>query len=198
MQVLTLNKDAFEEHAARLAKMVESDLPSGGFDAIIGVMRGGSIVCDAFCLHFPSSAYRLRTDVMLQRPSTKRKNGVVTRILKKFPIWVLDLMRIAESRMLSLKLTLTKSKHTPAVSLSEGLTKILKGRKTPRILIIDDAIDSGTTIYAIRQALTALNPEADVKVAVITVTTSTPCIQADYALYRNQTLIRFPWSSDSR
>ncbi len=197
MQVLTLNKDTFEEHATQLAKIVESDLPSDGFDAIIGVMRGGAIVCDAFCRHFPSSAYRLRTDVMLQRPSTKRKNGTIAKILKIFPLRVLDFMRIAESRVLSLKRSWT-SKQPPAVSLSEELTNILKGLKPPKILIIDDAIDSGTTIYAIRQALQVANPEVDVKVAVITVTTTAPRIKADYALYRNQTLIRFPWSNDSR
>ncbi len=197
MQVLTLNKDTFEEHATQLAKIVESDLPSDGFDAIIGVMRGGAIVCDAFCRHFPSSAYRLRTDVMLQRPSTKRKNGTIAKILKIFPLRVLDFMRIAESRVLSLKRSWT-SKQPPAVSLSEELSNILKGLKPPKILIIDDAIDSGTTIYAIRQTLQVANPEVDVKVAVITVTTTAPRIKADYALYRNQTLIRFPWSNDSR
>ena len=64
------------------------------------------------------------------------------------------------------------------------------------ILVIDDAIDSGDTLSAIASTLRHRNPEATVCIAVMTETTADPCIRANYALYRNRTLIRFPWSND--
>ena len=35
-----------------------------------------------------------------------------------------------------------------------------------------------------------------IKIAVITVTTPHPIIDADFYLYHNRVLVRFPWSND--
>lgn len=194
MRVLTLNEISLEEHARRLAGMVEKD---SGFrpNAVVGVRRGGSVVCDAFCRHFPSSRYGLRCDVCKQRASTKRKSGKVSAILKRLPYGMLNIMRMAESALLSL--THRQSSLKPAsVEIPAELMQILKIQKNPEILIIDDAIDSGLTVCAVIDSLKKVNPDATVKVAVITVTTNSPLVNADYFIYNNRTLIRFPWSED--
>ena len=69
-------------------------------------------------------------------------------------------------------------------------------RDRPEILVIDDAIDSGDTLAAIVKTLRQTNPYVSVSIAVITETTRRPRIRANYTLYRNRTLIRFPWSND--
>ena len=66
----------------------------------------------------------------------------------------------------------------------------------PKILVIDDAIDSGDTLFAIATTLKDMNPDARIDIAVMTETTRHPRIRANYTLYRNRTLIRFPWSND--
>lgn len=198
MRVVTLNNEALEEHARRLADMVAAD--GGLYDVIIGVRRGGSIVCDAFCRHFPKSRYGFRTDVSLQRPSTKKKGGRVGTLLKKLPYRMLNLMRMAESRLLELKnrhsahQSVRESVHM--VELPDSLRSLLKEKDTPEILIIDDAIDSGHTLSAIIRSLKEMNPKVQTKAAVITETTPSPCLRADYKIYRDRTLIRFPWSND--
>lgn len=198
MRVITLNNKALEEHASRLAGMVASD--GRRYDAIVGVRRGGSIVCDAFCRHFPGVKFGFRTDVSLQRPSTKKKDGWVSKFLKKLPYWMLNLMRMAESRLLEWKnrrfarQSVRESVHT--VDLPDSLMSLLKEKETPKILIIDDAIDSGGTLSAVIHSLKEKNPRTQTSVAVITETTDSPCIRADYTIYRDRTLIRFPWSND--
>lgn len=193
MRVITFDNKKFEAHSELLADAVAAD--GLCFDAIVGVKRGGSVVCDAFCRYFPSSRYGLRTDVRKQRSSTKRKGGRVSSILKRLPYWMLDLMRMVESELLALRHRFS-SYRTSKVEIPEELMQILKNRSNPEILVIDDAIDSGDTLYAVVQTLKKVNPSVGVKVAVITVTTKSPRIFPDYYIYNNRTLIRFPWSND--
>ena len=175
-------------------KVAENE--SSKFDAIVAVRRGGSFVCDSFCRHFPKERYGERYDVTLQRPSTKHKNAAVNRLLKCLPTGVLDLMRMTESCLLALRSRTKGKSRTPRVELPEELTKTLKKTENPRILVIDDAIDSGDTLFAIVAALKGSYPKAIIKIAVMTETTGHPRIHADFTLYRNKTLIRFPWSND--
>ncbi|MDE7346923.1 MAG: hypothetical protein K2N48_09340 [Muribaculaceae bacterium] len=195
MQVVTLNPIDFEEHTRRLAKSVE-DGTGCRFDAIVAVRRGGSFVCDSFCRYFPVERLGERFDVTLQRPSTKRKEGKVGLLLRHLPRPLLDAMRIAEASMLSIIKQLKRPSPAPTVLFPDRLTDILTRRDRPEILVIDDAIDSGDTLAAIVETLKLTNPDVSVSIAVITETTSRPRIRADYTLYRNRTLIRFPWSND--
>ncbi|MDE6650383.1 MAG: hypothetical protein K2K45_10690 [Muribaculaceae bacterium] len=185
----------FEDHALRLARMVEEDAP-GRFDAIVAVRRGGSYVCDAFCRYFPKDLYGTRYDVALQRPSTRHKKGWLGNILKRLPVALLDVMRMAESVMLSCRRKTRSVSPSAYVEIPADLKSLLQGLRNPSILIIDDAIDSGDTLSALSGTLTGTNPGAIIRIAVMTLTTSCPRIGADYALYRNRTLIRFPWSND--
>ncbi|MDE6019176.1 MAG: hypothetical protein K2G85_10230 [Muribaculaceae bacterium] len=193
MQVLTFDTLAFDRHAIRLAGMIENDMH---FDAIVGVKRGGSFVCDALCKHFRKERYDARYDVELQRPSTKTKNGTISKILKHLPTIILDFLRMAESKILSFHRKIKGNVATPEVNIPAGLEYILKTVEVPKILIIDDAIDSGDTLFAITETLKKTNPNITIRIAVMTVTTARPRIDADYALYKNKTLIRFPWSND--
>ncbi len=84
----------------------------------------------------------------------------------------------------------------PDVEIPDGLAAVLSQNIQPAILVIDDAIDSGDTLFAIVETLKKTNPNAKVETAVITETTHHPRIRANYTLYQNRTLIRFPWSSD--
>ncbi len=197
MQVVTLNPTDFEDKARQLAGMVEEGSPHH-FDAIVAVWRGGSFVCDAFCRYFPKDRFGKRFDVTLQRPSTKRKEGAVSRWLKRLPRPVLDVMRMTEATILALRRIVKTGSPLSDVPLPAGLETILTTKTRPAILIIDDAIDSGDTLAAIEKSLRISNPDTRICIAVMTETTRRPRITADYKLYGNRTLIRFPWSNDYR
>lgn len=84
-----------------------------------------------------------------------------------------------------------------AVEIPDGLSEFIAGRNNSKILIVDDAIDSGTTATSVRNAISSLNPDAEIRIAVITVTQPYSLKFADFYLYGDGTLIRFPWSIDN-
>lgn len=195
MQVLTLNTEAFDAKCEELARLVRLGHPKR-FDATVAIRTGGAWVCDAIEKALPTEYLGERHDVTLQRPSTKAKNATAGKILPLFPIFILDAMRMAESVMLRLRRKMSTSALLPEVTLDNRLAALLSETESPEILVIDDAVDSGTTLAAVIRAIVKANPAAKIKSAVITATTSTPVARPDFSLYSNHTLIRFPWSKD--
>ncbi len=67
-----------------------------------------------------------------------------------------------------------------------------------KILVVDDAVDSGYTLSHVLEAVKAVLPAgAEVRSAVITVTTDDPLVMPDFYLYNDKTLVRFPWAMDA-
>jgi len=64
------------------------------------------------------------------------------------------------------------------------------------VLLVDDAADTGYTLASAKQQLQTLMPHCHIYTAVITVSQPRCIISPDFALYRNRTLIRFPWAAD--
>ena len=98
--------------------------------------------------------------------------------------------------MLKMKQALFPAKKLPKVDLAPELVERLKSVAAPQVLLIDDAIDSGVTLWGISEAVKAANPSAVITTMAITVTTRQPKLSADFCLYNNATLVRFPWSKD--
>ena len=182
MKVVTLDSRRFAVACRMLAEVVEGEkfMP----ELMVGIRTGGEYVAREMLGEFPEARLAV---VELQRPSTRHK-GLVAGLLPLLPARVLDFMRMAEARLLAFR----PRRRVGRVEIPEEITAL--GAR--RILVVDDAVDSGVTLEAIVSSLREACPSAHVRSAVITVTTSRPVISPDYALYRNKTLIRFPWSMD--
>lgn len=211
MSVLTLGPEAFAEACGRLRGEVEAS----GFrpDLVVGIARGGVFVMDA--AYPPGEDGVRRMVVRRQRPSTGRKSGL-RNMLRRLPRWLADIMRIAEALLLELKSRrksrgLDESGESEKLELLESAEKSEAGNPSEkpgllgqlgglesidRVLILDDAVDSGETVAVVAGAIKRNRPNAEVRVAVITQTRPHPLIRPDYALWRNRTLVRFPWSLD--
>ena len=63
------------------------------------------------------------------------------------------------------------------------------------ILIIDDAIDTGRSMFVVKNNLKTLFPNAQIKTAVISWTLENSIEKPDYYIFKN-VLVRFPWSKD--
>ncbi len=179
-RVLTMNEAAL----GRAAKRLETLVASTGYvpDTVLSIRRGGEYVGK---LMFADAKHISTT---LQRPGTKRKSRWLSGVLRYVPRIILDRMRIFEAWWLS--------RHRPE-PLDPELVELPDISGCERLLIVDDAVDSGATLQAVRQAVRLLRPDADVLTAVITVTTRKPLALPDFSLYNDFTLIRFPWSMDS-
>lgn len=157
---------------------------------IVGILNGGAEVARLMRQDFADIPY---AEVRMSRPSTQNKEtGLMHRLLQFMPLWLCNLLRIVESRVVELR---SKGR------MPERMGSVILDAEVPAggtILLVDDAIDTGATVSKLRQLLGEQYPGVDVKVAVITVTTSHPVCDADFFLYHNRTLCRFPWSNDYR
>jgi len=185
MRVKTLNKTDLELHAQHLERQCIGYHP----DLIVGVERGGVYVAAGM---FVDTAH---TSVKACRPSTagKTRHKKTMSLLKVMPQWALNVMRVAEAHLLRLS-----PPRNVTVNITDDARQAIS--KARRILVVDDAIDSGTTLRGVITELSTIvnqhGNRPEIRTAVITVTTSRPAIDADYYIYKNATLIRFPWSAD--
>ena len=192
MRVLTLNKETYIQHVDRLAADINRAGLTSADVAVVGVLNSGAIVARDLvkALGWKDAPY---FEVELHRATTKAKDAAGLSFLRHLPLCLLNAMRIIEARMLRY----VKRKKGGSVNIPPKLTELAKS-DSKVILIVDDAIDSGHTIHSICEAIRACNHNVRIKIAAITTTTPDPAVTADFCLYNNQTLIRFPWARDAK
>ena len=192
MRVLTLNKETYIQHVDRLAVDINRAGLTSADVAVVGVLNSGAIVARDLVkvLGWKDAPY---FEVELHRATTKAKDAAGLSFLRHLPLCLLNAMRIIEARMLRY----VKRKKGGSVNIPPKLTELAKS-DSKVILIVDDAIDSGHTIHSICEAIRACNHNVRIKIAAITTTTPDPAVTADFCLYNNQTLIRFPWARDAK
>ncbi|MFE8072068.1 phosphoribosyltransferase family protein [Marinobacteraceae bacterium S3BR75-40.1] len=183
--------DDFKEACGNLWQQVRSDY---GCDLVVSIAQGGVYVSEAMML--PGSI--TQEYVRCQRPSTFWK-GFLQPLIKLIPGRIKDALRKLEASFRARK---HRKRKQDDPHRSEK-RQVLYGhsfeeavRKASTILIVDDAIDTGTTAVAVKRQIHNINRMAKIRIAVLTTTMDNPLISPDYVLYE-QTLIRFPWSSDA-
>ena len=178
MIVLTFTPEIFAHECHRLERRV-APAP----DLVVGIASGGEHVARQI---FPTVAH---ASVTCRRPSTaiKAAIGPVFSLVRILPRAMRDGLRMMEAR----RLRGGSRREAPHVDIPE---EALSARD---ILVVDDAVDSGTTMRAVVQALRKANPAARIRTAAIVVTMPEPQIWPDTVLFTN-VLIRFPWARDYR
>ena len=174
-KVMTLSDEAFAGACSRLEAATERP------DVVLGIETGGRYVAESMHAAVPHCYVRL------QRGSTPRKSRL-RGLLARLPRPVADALRLAEAWLRGLR-------RPEPVEFRGELPRELQGKR--RVLIVDDAVGSGATMHAVREAVCRACPEAQVECAAIAVTTRRPLVVPDKYLYSN-VLIRFPWSMDAR
>lgn len=194
MRVITLSQGAVDWQGREFAKRIVNECPQG-FDLMVGVRRGGVFVADAVQNHLPQGFCRMRTNIKLQRPSTRGKGARLAAVLGNTPLWMLNSARILESHWLQWRDKFRKNRECTRKFVVDGgeLPPLPPGAN---VLLIDDAIDTGATISAVRKGLVDKYGNINFKIAAITVTTDAPALDADFYTYHDRTLVRFPWSID--
>lgn len=196
MKVLTFLGKDFDNLCRQLASFVLDKNFSP--DIVVGILTGGGIIgrisYEEFCKKIEKHPV-CYTEVKLQRPSSisKSKNHVGN-VLSKLPIWLLNLLRIAEVVYYEIKVRFIKPKREGMLKIDASIDAMLKegGKK---VLLIDDCIDTGYTLKIIKDYFMFHYPGNDFRIAVATVSHCHPVVLPDYQLY-NRVLLRFPWAND--
>ena len=192
MKVKTLYTEYFNKECLLLGHDIFADYDP---DVIIGVLNGGGYVGRQIVQVSPKETTYV--EVKIQRDgTTKKEKGLIHRILQSLPYGVLNILRILESIVLEYKSKKNNTKRKGTIKLPDNVVSFLSDGENKKVLLVDDAIDSGATLLLIKQYLMSKFENIDVKIAVITITTKQPLVVADYYRYYNRTLIRFPWSND--
>lgn len=193
-RVVSLNSEAFKRAAKELAVLASGFEPN----IIIGIRSGGHVLAG---LMQETVSGVVLLPITCRRSSTQHKSkyDFIKKLLACMPHFITNKLRIAEHIMLTQCRSATPS--IPAFDQQElaDIKKCLAQHgASARVLIVDDAVDRGATLLAVRSAVNSIaNPDAAIRMAAITVTTVAPLIEPDFSLYR-YVLCRFPWSLDSR
>ncbi len=196
MKVINLYGESFVKTCKDLATQINN---SGEvFDVVVGIQTGGGYVArEVYKTLKEQSINATYVEVKIQRGSTRAKEvSHVKTILRKLPEFILNFLRILEVEFLELKAKFIKPVRHGEISFASEVGQLLsEGGKN--ILLIDDCIDTGYTIKAIKDYIEENFLNNKVKTAVVTIAHRKPIIKVDYKLF-NRVLIRFPWANDAK
>ena len=167
MKVITLTDDEFSIACKKLYYECNNNAPQ----VIVSIATGGDYVADEMRRYSDASF----VSIAKKRPSTKRKNsflgGMFLNIISTLPYWLLNGIRNFEHQILTRKNTENICIDTIALTFD---SKIFKDS---RVLIVDDAIDTGLTMASVKHSLLTKYPEINnIIIAALVQTTKNPVI----------------------
>lgn len=188
MQVITLNKETFVEKCTELFSKLEIQP-----DLVVGILNGGGFLLNEIKKQKKFGSVRLLS-LNLQRTKGFRNLFFIRFILKKLPYKILNTLRIYESKKARKSIIALDINGLLNYQIDFDSTAIQK-ESIKTILIIDDAIDTGRTMFIVKNNLKARFPTAQIRTAVMSWTIETSIEKPDYYLFKN-VLVRYPWSKD--
>lgn len=194
MEVITLTSTNLEKQSVAIAKKILKTKWTP--DIIIGIATGGIYVSRPIKEELIRKSWKGKYyEIKLSRQSTEaRKKLKIKVLLTKLPYFILNKLRKIEAFTFE---TLKANSYDPVkekkIVLSDDLINDIKNSNS--VLLVDDAIDTGSTVLAIKNVVKKINTNINVKVAVLTVTQKKPYIEPDYTIYK-RVLLRCPWSED--
>ncbi len=193
--LLNLQGSEFDRACAELMRLVEADYAP---TLIVGIRTGGLTVAQAMAQGASSRMPVLPLTCRRATTDAKSRLPLLRTILGGLPRPLVNLLRRLEHRFVAAR----RRRHGrgQVVDRAElaAIADHLAMLSSPiRILVADDAVDSGTTLTSVLRALNDVcHVSCEIRSAVITQTLDDPSTVPDYALFRG-TLCRFPWSFDA-
>lgn len=194
--VITLDENALAFAMQKIWEEVVSR--KGQPDLIVGIATGG-LVCARI---LEQSHGKPLYSCTLRRPSSKVKaRSGIKSVIGSMPYPVSNMLRRAEDYMLERRSNKADQsiEKKPTPNLFEDVAKIsraVENSNLQHILVIDDAVDSGSTLRTVVNTLSETLPKnTKLSTAVIVQTRLNTSFAPEFALYY-EALCRFPWSFD--
>jgi hypoxanthine phosphoribosyltransferase len=192
---MTLRQPAFDAACAKLMRLVETSFAP---TVVVGIRTGGLTVAQAMVRG--AAADLLVLPITCQRRATAMKSRLpwLRPLLTALPGSLIDLLRRLEHRVSATRRL--RERPPPAIDHAEAAAlgaRLAASAENPRVLVTDDAVDSGVTLMTVLRLVREMCPAGtEIRSAAITQTLEDPAVQPDYVLYRGL-LCRFPWSFDA-
>lgn len=187
MEVITLNKQLFSNTCAELASKIEIQP-----DLVVGILNGGGYVVNEIKQnHFKKAYFQL---IKFKRKMVFLDYFASPFLLSLFPNKILNRLRIYKAINAKKSIQGFNFKELSNYKLNFKFVESI-GKEVKSILIIDDAIDTGRSMFVVKNNLKTLYPNALIKTAIISWTIENSIEKPDYYIFKN-VLVRFPWSKD--
>jgi uncharacterized protein len=164
---------------------------------VVGIATGGAYLSELLRDILPvGTDGPVFLKVRCQRPSTREKRKLrLDRILRRLPYLITDVMRIIEHTVRQWRSTRVSSNSSLSVTeLNE--TAAIDYSAFNRVLILDDAADTGVTLATVEKYLQQrCPPGTQIRTAVLSKTGVRLLRNPDYQVF-DGVLLRFPWSFD--
>ena len=164
-------------------------------DGIVGIATGGEVVAREMQPLLPPGT--AMAHVRLQRAGTGVKSDMrLDVLLRRAPRPLVDLLRWLEVEYRETAFRLGAVSPSATSHDPSALDDLRPVREARRILVVDDAVDSGRTLRRAVSLVRAVAPDAEIRTAVLTSCWRRPPVVPDYCLF-TRTLLRMPWSFDA-
>lgn len=192
MKVINFEQKNFDDFLENTLKDWKNDSSK---ILVLGIKEGGVYLAENVFQVLRNSANQVDLKfIKCQRPTTsvKKKNefrkAFIQTIFKISPIIILDLLRNVEHYFLTKK----SIEYNREIILDE----IINFNLYDKIVIVDDAVDSGVTLQKVNDYVQNLAVKTtEVKSLAVVITSNNAIVTPDFYLYKD-VLIRFPWSLD--
>ncbi len=193
--VHNLDTDAFESACAALMQRVLHDFRP---DLLVGIRTGGIVVAEAMARAAPAAIPLMPLTCRRTSTGVKSRLKLLPAILTALPRPAVDGLRWLEHHLLTARRkTQARVQHIDHAEAAAIGRHLAQASVALRVLVVDDAVDSGVTLATVLRLLREASPrDTQFRSAVVTVTLAQPLAEPDFALYRN-ILCRFPWSFDA-
>jgi hypoxanthine phosphoribosyltransferase len=191
----TLRLPEFHAACAELMQMVEADYAP---TLAVGIRTGGFAVAESMVRAASTPLPVLPVTCRRAATGAKARLPLLRSALTALPRPALDLLRRVEHRLfIAPRTRQARPQQVGHAELDMIAASLAHRPSQSRILVTDDAIDSGATLATVLQLVRAVCPSGtEIRTAVITQTLEQPIATPDYVLFHN-TLCRFPWSFDA-
>jgi hypoxanthine phosphoribosyltransferase len=192
MKVIDVSYSDIELFALKLIEKYSGSLKTVENVLVVGVASGGVPIAKAVFDKINKINVKYIA-LKCQRPSTKRKDTgiigkLISSILKVLPKLLLNKLRVLEHNILSRN----SSSGREVFELDH-----IDYNQFDFIFIIDDAVDSGYSLKSVREFVCSQSERPKVITSVYVTTQLEPVYKADFSFKQN-VLVRFPWSKDAK
>lgn len=187
MNVITLNEKIFFKNCNKLISNLDVKP-----NLVVGILTGGG-----YCVDKIKNNNKLKNcnfQFVEFKKEDFKEHAVVRLLLKFLPYNVLNKLRVYESKKVNDKKNKLDIKDLIEYEIDLKLSKD-SDDEIKNILIIDDAIDSGKTMFIVKNNIEKRFPNCKIKIAVISWTNESSIVKPDFYIFKN-ILVRFPWSKD--
>jgi uncharacterized protein len=165
---------------------------------VVGIRTGGLVVAQSMIRAASTPLPVLALTCRRELTPVKSRLKPVRTLLSALPQPAADLLRRVEHRLITApRACLARPRQIDRAEAAAIGARVTMLPLPAKLLVIDDAVDSGATLATALQVLRDVCPQAtEIRSAVITQTLDHPIVRPDYVLHRG-TLCRFPWSFDA-